>query len=200
MNVGKIIYKALSALVLIVMIALAMLLVGVRLIGFTPYTVLSPSMEPEYPVGSFVYIKTIDPQDITVGDDITFVLDASLTVVTHQVVEIDENHEFFTTKGIANDSNDGAPVYYENILGKVYFCVPYIGYAADIITSPIGLIISVALILMWAIIIYMVDLAKQPDQAPQPKHAKHAKAQPSTQPDPLQPTSEPAPTALAAQD
>ena len=143
------------------MLVLAVLLIGVRVLGYTPYSVLSPSMTPKYPVGSLVYIHEIEPKDIVVGDDITFVFDESLLVVTHQVVEIDENHEYFTTKGLANDSKDGNPVYYPNILGKVYFSIPYLGFVSDVVTSPLGLIISVGLILIWIIIIYMVNQAKK---------------------------------------
>ena len=158
---AKKISKAISTIVIIIMLILAVLLIGVRIFGYTPYSVLSPSMTPKYPVGALVYIHEIEPKDIVVGDDITFVFDESLLVVTHQVVEIDENHEYFTTKGLANDSNDGNPVYYPNILGKVYFSIPYLGYVSDVVTSPIGLIISVGLILIWIIIIYMVNQAKK---------------------------------------
>ncbi len=40
-------------------------------------------MEPVYPVGSIIYVKRADPQDIQVGEAITFYLNRS-TVATHQ--------------------------------------------------------------------------------------------------------------------
>ncbi len=143
------------------MVCLVILLGGVRLLGFTPYTVLSPSMTPKYPVGSLVYVKQIDPKDVEVGDDITFVMNEDLVVVTHRVIEVDEASEYFKTQGIANDSPDGSPVYCENIIGKVYFCIPMLGFIASKVTSPIGLIVSLSVIAAWCIIIYIIDIAKK---------------------------------------
>ena len=157
--------------VLIIMIILAILLIGVRILGFTPYSVLSPSMTPKYPVGSLIYVKDIDTNDIVVGDDITFVLDESLTVVTHQVVEIDENHQFFTTQGIANDTPDGNPVYYANIIGKPHFCIPLLGHISDKVTSTEGIIITIIVVLMWIIIICILEMIKKEKE----KRAKFAK-------------------------
>ena len=148
------IYRVMSKAIFILFLVLAVLLIGARFLGFTPYSVLSPSMTPKYPVGSLIYIKHTPTKDISVGDDITFVLDESLNVVTHQVVEIDEKHEFFTTKGIANDSQDASPVYYKNILGKVHFSVQYLGYISDVVTSPVGLVIFGVGLILWVVLIY----------------------------------------------
>lgn len=57
----------------ILCVLLAVLLVGVRVIGFRPYAVLSPSMTPKYGVGDLVYVKAVDPEKIEVGDVLTFV-------------------------------------------------------------------------------------------------------------------------------
>ena len=70
---------------------------GVRLVGLTPYAVLSGSMEPEYPVGSLVYVKAVDPLDVEVGDAITFSLPSG-TLVTHQVYQIDAESRAFRTQ------------------------------------------------------------------------------------------------------
>ena len=80
---------------------------GVRLVGLTPYAVLSGSMEPEYPVGSLVYVKAVDPLDVEVGDAITFSLPSG-TLVTHQVYQIDAESRAFRTQGIANIASDGS--------------------------------------------------------------------------------------------
>ncbi len=130
--------------------AAAVLLVafaGVRLVGLTPYAVLSGSMEPEYPVGSLVYVKAVDPLDVEVGDAITFSLPSG-TLVTHQVYQIDAESRAFRTQGIANIASDGsispdaAPVPYENLVGKPVACIPYLGYINKFLTSPLGLVIA----------------------------------------------------------
>ena len=80
---------------------------GVRLVGLTPYAVLSGSMEPEYPVGSLVYVKAVDPLDVEVGYAITFSLPSG-TLVTHQVYQIDAESRAFRTQGIANIASDAS--------------------------------------------------------------------------------------------
>lgn len=79
-----------STMLVIIMVLLAILLVGVRLVGLTPYAVLSGSMEPTYHVGSLIYVQETDPADITVGTPITFVVNEDLLVATHRVVDIIE--------------------------------------------------------------------------------------------------------------
>lgn len=82
------IWNAVSTLLVIVVVLLAIALVGVRVVGLTPYAVLSGSMEPAYHVGSLIYVKDIEPEDVTVGTPLTFVVDESLLVATHRVVDI----------------------------------------------------------------------------------------------------------------
>ena len=50
------------------------------------------------------------------------------TVITHRVMEIDENAQLFMTKGDANEKQDTQPVKWENVYGTVVFTVPYVGY------------------------------------------------------------------------
>lgn len=40
-----------------VLAALSIAFAGVRLVGLTPFAVLSASMEPQYPVGSLIYVQ-----------------------------------------------------------------------------------------------------------------------------------------------
>ena len=72
-----------STILLIIVVILAILLAGVRVLGFTPYTVLSGSMEPTYHTGSLIYVKSTKPEDVKVNDPITFYLANSKTIVTH---------------------------------------------------------------------------------------------------------------------
>lgn len=88
MSVLKKLWSALSTLLVVVIVLLAVALVGVRLVGLTPYTVLSGSMEPAYHVGSLIYVKKTAPENISVGTPITFVVNEDLLVATHRVVDI----------------------------------------------------------------------------------------------------------------
>lgn len=95
-----------STLIVTIMIFLAVMLVGVRLIGLTPYAVLSGSMEPTYHVGSLIYVKDVAPEDIVVGTPITFVVNEDLLLATHRVVGIDKR----TTRFIEVLGEDGQPL------------------------------------------------------------------------------------------
>ena len=88
MNAFRKLWSMISTLLVIVIVVLAVALVGVRLVGLTPYTVLSGSMEPTYHVGSLIYVKDVDPASITVGTPITFVVNEDLLVATHRVVDV----------------------------------------------------------------------------------------------------------------
>ena len=67
----KIISKILSFLAVFTVVILAVLLVGTKLIGLTPYTVLSGSMEPEYHVGSVIYVTKVEPEELKERDGIS---------------------------------------------------------------------------------------------------------------------------------
>ena len=81
----KKIFDIFATVIMALVIVFAFLLVGVRIFGLTPYTVLSGSMEPNYHVGSLIYVKQVDPDDLKVDDPITYVIEGG-TVVTHRII------------------------------------------------------------------------------------------------------------------
>lgn len=85
MTVSKRVKKTLNiitTMLVVIAVLLAVLLVGVRLVGLQPYTVLSGSMEPTYHTGSLIYVKEVEPEEVKVGQPITFVLNEDLVVAT----------------------------------------------------------------------------------------------------------------------
>lgn len=88
MKTLKKLWGFISTLFLVLVIALAIALVGVRFLGLTPYAVLSGSMEPTYHVGSLIYVKDIAPEAVEIGMPLTFVVNEDLLVATHRVVDI----------------------------------------------------------------------------------------------------------------
>lgn len=163
--------NVLGGVVVAVAVVLAVLLVGVRLVGLRPYVVLSGSMEPSYHVGSLIYVKSVDYRSLAVGDAITFMLDEN-TVVTHRIVEIvpDEAEPDtlrFVTQGDANDSPDGSMVHYKNLIGKPVFTVPYLGYLADYIRHPPGSYVAVAVGALLLLLAFLPDaLAPESEEKP----------------------------------
>ena len=111
------IWSVITTIVVILIVFLAIALVGVRVIGLTPYTVLSGSMEPTYHVGSLIYVKEVEPSEVEVGDPITFVVTEDLLVATHRVVEIDvqtsRQQTIVDENGEAMVDAEGNPIYEE---------------------------------------------------------------------------------------
>lgn len=150
-----------TALVAIVVI-LALLLVGARLIGLHVFSVLSGSMEPTYHVGSLIYVKNVDPYELKSGDVITFMLDED-TVATHRIVEVvpDENDSTvvrFRTKGDANDVEDGGLVHYKNVIGTSVFTIPKLGYVANYIQNPPGMYVAISVGAIMVLLVFLPDL------------------------------------------
>ena len=138
----KILDKVTTVLVILVVI-FAILLVGFRLLGYQVFNVISGSMEPTYSVGDLLYVKSVDPDSVRVGDPITFVLNENLVVATHRVIRIDAENRHFYTKGDANETADAAPVHFNNVVGIPKFSIPLLGYVADYIQHPPGTYVAV---------------------------------------------------------
>lgn len=158
----KKICSVLSTVLVIVAVLLAVALVGVRVVGYTPYTILSGSMEPTYHIGSLIYVKKVDTSTLEAGDPITFALSED-TIATHRIVEVVPDEEDasvirFRTKGDANETVDGALVHYKNVLGKPVFTIPYLGYVADYIQHPPGMYTAIAAGVILLLLVFVPDM------------------------------------------
>ena len=170
----KQIWNAVTTVVVILIVILALLLVGVRLVGFQVFTVLSGSMEPAYKTGSLIYVKDVDPFTLAEGDVITFMLDED-TVATHRIVgvvpdETDPNTVRFRTKGDANNYEDGQLVHNKNVIGTPVFTIPGLGYVANYIQHPPGLYFSIAAAVVILLLAFLPDLFD--DEKPEKKKTK----------------------------
>ena len=152
-----------TAILIVLLLGIAIMYIP-KIFGIQPMIVLSGSMEPTYHVGSLLYIKNADANEIAVGDPITFYLDDN-TLVTHRVVEIDKKNQTYTTKGDANEKEDGSPVSFDKVLGKPVFNIPQLGYLADKISQTSGKIIYVVAIIVDVILMYMGDLIWSTEQS-----------------------------------
>ena len=153
-----------SWILILAVVGLAIALAGVRVLGYTPYAILSPSMTPQYQVGDLVYVKSCPPEEIEVGDVLTFVANENLLVVTHRVADVDRENRCFVTKGDANNSEDLAPVLYENVLGTVRFSLPKLGYVSTYLTSPSGRYAGAAIILTLILLLILPEFFKKDQQ------------------------------------
>ena len=145
-----------------ILLILAVLLAGVRLVGLRPLTVLSGSMEPTYHVGSLIYVKSVDYKDLKAGDVITFMLDED-TLATHRIVEVvpdedDPDTVRYRTKGDANEFEDGSLVHYKNVVGTPVFTIPELGYIANYIQNPPGTYIALSAGAVLLLLMFIPDL------------------------------------------
>ncbi len=162
MNAFKKIWNVFTSILVVLVAVLAILLAGVRLFGYQVFTVLSGSMEPNYHVGSLIYVKEVDYTQLKSGDVITFMIDED-TVATHRIVGVvpDEDDPTvlrYRTKGDANDVEDGSLVHYKNILGSPEFTIPYLGYVASYIQNPPGSYIAISAGAVLLILVFLPDI------------------------------------------
>ena len=81
-----------------------------------------------------------------------------MPIVTHRVVEVDTVNKQYTTKGDANETIDGAPVFFDQVLGTPVFNIPKLGYLGDKLSSLSGKIIYITIIVVVIILMFLGDL------------------------------------------
>lgn len=135
--------SVLGTVILVGVIAAFLPLTVPRLMGYEIYEVVSGSMEPEIPVGSAIYVKAVQPQEVEEGDVIAFHKDGS--VITHRVEENRYVEGEFVTKGDANREEDMEPVAYGSLIGKVERHVPVLGIVMSLLASNTGKLYAVLL-------------------------------------------------------
>lgn len=160
----KKLWGGLSTALVILVVILALLLAGARLLRLQVYTVLSGSMEPNYHVGSIIYVKDVPPATLQVGDAISFMISEN-TVATHRIIEVipDENDPDvirFRTKGDNNEIADTNPVHCNNVLGKVVGTIPLLGYVSDYIQNPPGTYITLAAAMVIVLAVFLPDIIR----------------------------------------
>ena len=168
MRAIKTIWDWISSILVCMVVLLAVALVGVRIIGLQPFTVLSGSMEPTYHVGSLIYVKSVDHRDLKAGDPITYMISED-TVVTHRIIEVltDESEPdtlYFATQGDANSTPDSAAVHYKNVIGKPVFSIPYLGYVSHYIQNPPGTYLAIAGGALLLLLVFLPDLFADEDK------------------------------------
>lgn len=130
--------------------------------GHTVFRTLTGSMAPEIPRDSMIVVKKTDPDEIQVGDVITFYSDdpeLDGAVNTHRVTQIQQTDSglVFTTKGDANALEDRYPVTQDRLIGKVVFSSVLLGKAVRLSSNPL---IFIPLILVPLVVILILNLRR----------------------------------------
>lgn len=119
--------------------------------GYSAMTVLTSSMQSEIPQGSLVINRLTNPEDLSVGDDITYMAASGVTI-THRIIAVIEKYELtgqraFITQGIENPLPDSEPVQAGTVVGKVVFHNHVLGIIITFIKKNLPLIIFAAAVL-----------------------------------------------------
>lgn len=85
----KKIWNVFTTTLVVLVVVIAIVLVGIRLLGYTPLYVKSGSMEPAFHVGSLIFVQKTDPADIQVNDPITYTINDEGDYSTHRVIAIE---------------------------------------------------------------------------------------------------------------
>jgi len=115
------------------------------------FVVYSGSMKPAIKTGSIILVKP--SPDYKINDIITFgSLSGESPPKTHRVVDIkfDSSETLFRTKGDANDGPDRGFVKKDEVIGKVFLSIPYLGYLVAGARTKFGLL---AIVLIPALVI-----------------------------------------------
>lgn len=170
----KALWVVIRTILTIILIAL-LAIVGVQRIsnnkmavaGFRIFTVITESMTPKYQVGDAIFTKTINPSEIKVGDDITYLGTAESfkdKIVTHRVISIEKGEDglyIFQTKGIVNDEPD-PKINETQIYGKVIYKIKTISYLNSVIGNLYGMYF--AIFIPFGIIIFIEFIGYRKDK------------------------------------
>lgn len=131
---------------LLVLLFLTMLSQIPQLFGFTATCAVSGSMEPTLSVGSLAFVKA---SEYAIDDVVQFAMGED--IVLHRIVA--DNSTTFGTKGDANPTPDPWQIDKNDVQGKLYFSIPYLGYYASLLATVHGKLI----VIMCAILLFVAS-------------------------------------------
>jgi len=128
--------ESLGGWVAISVASVAIIWFSVGIFPIRPSLIVSGSMDPALAVGDIAIVVKVPTETIKVGDIIDYKLTRKVDVV-HRVVAVQQtgNEVQFATKGDANSGEDLEPVISENVIGKVIFKFPKVGWLAVVVKS-----------------------------------------------------------------
>jgi len=124
---------SLAGWIITTILAVLIIWFSMGLFPLHPTTIVSGSMRPTLDAGDVVIVAKAPADIVNQGDIIQFRKEK--VTVMHRVVDIQETEDskFFITKGDANKNPDSDPVVPEQVVGKVVFRIPKIGWVAILV-------------------------------------------------------------------
>ncbi len=161
-----------TVLVMVVMMMLCRARGEVFFIGNRSYIwVMTNSMAEEIPERTYIRIRREAPENVKVGDVITFFSDdPSLggNLNTHRVVEVIGDGEEFVTKGDNNIINDSYTAKGEKLVGVYERKSTVLTWIGQVFQSSVGVLVAVGIIAVIAFFTIFYDkLPKKQSKEPQ---------------------------------
>lgn len=127
--------------------------------GYTPFIILSGSMEPTIKTNDVIITNKIAESNIQVGDILSYQSSEDDIVITHRLIEIKEENgqKIYIFKGDNNTTEDEEKVTYSNIQGKYLYSIPYIGTLVTYVKTPSGMAMVIAVILLIFVIFEIIE-------------------------------------------
>lgn len=155
MKIIRSIFDVIRWIITVILVALLVIVAVQRfsnnnasIAGFRIFTVITESMVPKYNIGDAICTVYVDPSEIKVGDDVTYIGEQDSfkdKIITHRVINIEKGENdiyIFETKGIANDEPD-PKINQTQIYGKVVYKIKSISYLNGIIGNLYGMYFAI---------------------------------------------------------
>jgi signal peptidase len=118
-------------------------------------------MSPAFEAGNIVLVRPLEPAAVQAGDIITYRdpdSERAETIVTHRVIAVKPTDPVsFITRGDANDADDPLPIPSGNLIGRVDYSVPYLGFLFNLVKTRNGILL---LLIAPAVLIIVSELRK----------------------------------------
>lgn len=131
----KKIFRILRNALCILICALFALVAVMVAFGAKGYSVASDSMAPKLHKGDVVFVKDIPFEELEKGDVVTVRFKSREGTYTHRIVSIDYDKKEIRTAGDNANTVDKESASDSQIIGKVIFSIPLLGYLSLLLTN-----------------------------------------------------------------
>ena len=153
-----------SNIIIIILSIVIVSYIGLLAFGYRVYAVKTASMHPDIKQGSIAIAKKLNADEVfdelNIGSDIVFKTSSGNTL-THRVIMLDEANDRLQTQGIREGSTKDAEISSSNVLGKVSFSIPLIGYLVMLIQSTYFIILAICGIAIYVIVSLLIKQLKK---------------------------------------
>lgn len=152
--------RVVAVVLAVAVVALALVLLGLKLAGWQTLTVLTGSMRPSIAPGQSIVVSPMPAAEIVPGQVITFRRPQSTGTVTHRVQRIERRPDgrlSVTTKGDANPAGETWQIRAGGRVGRLRATLPAVGGAIGSVVAGPGrpyllgaaVLIGTVLVLLW---------------------------------------------------